>query len=281
MRTRRIRVLADLHVGSHWGLWPPGLRYEGRKYPQTDAQEYLWECWEHMLSTADSVDVWVVNGDILEGAQPRAAGVGTMSTELDLQQVAALEVLRPAVEGRRWYCVTGTRYHEPRLTVIAQMLGVRGGRVRITLRLRCMGKLLEFRHHPDAGSGALYYASILERDIRTSLLRAATGQAHKPQVIVVSHRHEYVSVQVFGTTMVMTPCWQMQTEWAEMKRPKSWIPTLGYVDIVLSDDEHFPHVLPYTYSNPLGEVEVIDLDEEAGAHRAAAGAAKKARRRSR
>lgn len=252
----RVRVVGDLHVGSEWGLWPPGVVDDnGREYPQNAAQKYLWDCWTHLWSTAPAPDLVVVNGDLIDGPKwTNRLDMSLTTTSLDLQQRALVHVLRAAVAERPWYCVAGTQYHEPeRLGVVAAYLGANKGpngeQVLDELYYRARGKLLEVRHHPGGGS-VLYRGTTLNRELILSILAAHRGKTPLPDVVVYGHLHAYAMYQDYGITVVLCPAWQLQTRYARMKNPKRWVPDIGCVDIVLTEDE-VPRVEAYLYQTPV------------------------------
>lgn len=261
----RLRVLSDLHVGSVWGLWPPGVRDDdGRDYPQNPAQQYLWQAWAWLRDSAPQPDYVVLNGDLYDGPAWRLPGEA-VSSSLDLQQRALVEVLRNVVRPGRWWAVAGTPYHEPeRVGVVAELLGARRGPagqlVHDQLYLRLEGLLLEVSHHPDGGP-ALYRAGLMEREGIWALFRAAQRQAHRPDVIVHSHNHQYLCLQQPGLTIVSTPGWQLQTRYALRRRAKAWLPTIGAVDLLLEEGEQ-PVVQPHLFDNPLPRIEEVSASAE-------------------
>lgn len=101
--TYRVRIVSDLHVGSEWGLWPPGVAESGRSFPQNVGQRWLWRQWVRAWESAPRPDALVLNGDLIDGPQARALGRGTMSSDLDLQQRALLRVLEPCPPGVSQY----------------------------------------------------------------------------------------------------------------------------------------------------------------------------------
>jgi hypothetical protein len=72
--TRNILVLGDVHIGSIYGLLPPDfVSSDGSEKPQNEGQKYLWNCWQDMKWRAAkfAIDSVVVNGDLIEGKQPK------------------------------------------------------------------------------------------------------------------------------------------------------------------------------------------------------------------
>jgi hypothetical protein len=256
----RIRIHADLHVGSKWGLWPPGVTDDdGQAYPQSAAQELLWHWWLRIAQEAPRPDLVVLNGDLLDGPGWRGAPGDLLTGSMDLQQRALVEVLRPVVRPGTWYCVAGTQYHEPdRLGVVAEALGAapgpNGERVLDHLWLECRGLRILCMHHPD-GRG-WYQGTGMDRDAMLAVLQASLGRMPLPDVIVESHLHMHAYAYVHRRLVVRTPGWQLQTRYARARAPFRWLPDIGCVDIVLRDGEP-PVVEPYLFQLPLPEPQRI------------------------
>lgn len=266
--TTRVRIVSDLHVGSEVGLWPPGMVDDnGRQYPQNPAQRYLWECWTHLWANAPEPDLVVVNGDLVEGPDRRTRQSLTLtSTSMDLQQQALLEVLRLAVQPDRWYCVRGSPYHEPeRLGVVAKTLGARthaGRLVPAIVNIELQGWRLHFRHHPGSRRPQ-YRGTALDRALMLMAVAAYQRKLPRADVVVLSHLHQYGLYQHCGATAVLTPAWQLQTEYAQLRDPIAWLPDIGAVDIVLQPGE-LPWVEPIMYATPEVEVDVLDFLAQRG-----------------
>lgn len=255
----RIRVVGDLHVGSEYGLWPPGVRYRGRAYPQNVGQRWLWRHWLRGWRDLPRPDVVVLNGDLIEGPQPRAGGSGTMSTDLDLQQEALLQALGPIVELNprpRLYVVEGTAYHEPvRLVPVARLVGAsthHGQLVSADVRLRVYRWRILIGHHPDAGQ-VMYRGTALERQIVWSLLRSAAEYEHRYDAIVVGHLHTLAYLRVYRTLAVSCPAWCVQDHRSRMRRRHTWMPDVGWVDLLV--DTSGVSVVPYEVRVPVPQPE--------------------------
>jgi len=258
----RIRVVGDLHVGSMWGLWPPEFRHAGRSYPQNPWQEYLWQAWEQGWKSRPAPDVLVLNGDLIDGSQPKAGGQGTMSTELDLQEEALLRVLKP-VRAQQIYVVRGTSYHEPsRLAMVARLIGAQPVADQYVLpecklHVRNPEVRIVVRHHPDGGS-ALYTGTVMEREAIKSIRAWAAGMLDaRHDVIVTSHVHllawEYTPDDVL---IVITPTWCVQSEHAMVRRRYTWLPRVGWVDLVVRGPGASGVVVePYRVDPPVTERE--------------------------
>jgi len=111
MRSYTILVLADMHVGSKLAVL----------HPQTpgyilhnDAQRYLWQCWQHMLSKLPrKIDIVVSMDELIDGpANSRKKKYGTLITRLEGQRRAVKKLLKPVLnKAEKLYCLIGSEYH--------------------------------------------------------------------------------------------------------------------------------------------------------------------------
>ena len=95
--TRNILVLGDVHIGSIYGLLPPDfVSSDGAGKPQNEGQKYLWNCWQDMKWRAAkfAIDSVVVNGDLIEGKQPKQKCSELTLVAPNDQETAAVFLMR-------------------------------------------------------------------------------------------------------------------------------------------------------------------------------------------
>lgn len=77
MTTKRILCLSDIHPGSIYAMLPPDFKAStGQTIKPHHHQSYLWELWLDMIqwATAKPLDAIFINGDVVEGKQPKSRG---------------------------------------------------------------------------------------------------------------------------------------------------------------------------------------------------------------
>jgi hypothetical protein len=233
----RILVISDLHVGSVYGLLPPGYHdSRGNEIRQNIGQKYLWDCWLDLAARAKRLrpDVVVVNGDLVDGRR----GELCLQSPVD-QAEACLQVLQAlGCRGAKWFFVQGTEFHDSEagreVEVVASQLGTSyvglgaGVYTREVLDLECGGVVVNFAHGISTGAG-LYRAVAIDREALWSALAGKAGSLPKADVIVRSHAHYFVHVEHASKHAVVTPCWQLQTRFMRRRSVYRMVPDIGAV----------------------------------------------------
>ena len=110
----RVLVISDTHVGSRWGLFPDKFRLStGAKYTPNKGQRYLLRCWRAMQDDlAGDIDILILNGDIINGPNPKENARDQIEQDPDWQVRAAVELLTPLVaRAGQVYATQGSPYH--------------------------------------------------------------------------------------------------------------------------------------------------------------------------
>jgi len=233
-----IGVVADLHCGSRWGLFPP--RWSNVR--QNVGQRYLWrwwlwhvEKWKEILG-GKPLDLLVVNGDLIEGKQPRSRSTGLVTADLQEQAEIGALCLKPLVDAlrpRKRVRTTGTDYHEGPDNPLPSVDEKFGFRVVDELNVNLERGVLQAQHNPGS-CGAIYKGTIIDREILWSVIAAALQKAPDATFIVRSHLHYFHMMQTHSKTFILTPCWQLQTRYARKNRYR-WTPDVGAVLLVRDD----------------------------------------------
>lgn len=211
----------------------------------------------------------VVNGDALDGAHH---GSKTQITQNFADQHKIAEaVLRPIVDlckGNLWL-VRGTEAHVGQCAeneeVLAKTIGAIqdeiGNYSHRDLWLRIGHGLAHFAHHIGTTSRAAYETSALMGELMEMYVEAAKWRDEPPDVVVRSHRHRHIKVEVptantYGIVFT-TPCWQGPTPYTgKFAGGRINRPQFGGALIRCGDEElytrHFTRALgrPKPYGEP-------------------------------
>ncbi len=243
-----IGIIADLHCGSKWGLFPP--EWIATKSPSNIiqaniAQKYLWEWW---LWTAHAwreklggdLDLLIVNGDVMEGKQPKDKSTGLVTADLNEQADIAAQcldafcsILHPRVKLR----TAGSKYHEAPDNPIPALDEKLGFKCDVEFKIELPdGRCMQVQHDPGS-TGAIYKGTIVDRTILWSNIAENLNKVPSIGIIVRSHLHYYHMMQTHGKTYVMVPCWKLQDCYAKKNRFR-WTPDLGGVLLTRDDDAY-------------------------------------------
>jgi len=259
MRPFRIGVIADIHVGSMFGVWhPDAIPSYGGKYTLHIGQRYLWDNWLRIAREIPTLDMLVWNGDLIDGKQPRDSGRFLLEPEIIRQAEAFLMVAEPfqrRLRGRT-YVLRGTRYHDEEdiaVETIGRELGAicdhYGRHSWDWLLLDVRGVKLDIAH---AQSVMLrYVTTALEREGQFSDMAGLHAD-----VIVRSHSHRPHWHYLEGANElplrleISTPAWQLATSYVlRGKAPnRAVLRNLGMVIIEIG--EGVPMVRPFLFPHP-------------------------------
>jgi hypothetical protein len=269
---KQILVLSDLHVGSSYGLLPPEfLDTQGNIHQQNIGQAYLWECFQKMLNRVANrpISTVVINGDVLDGAQKKSNGAPLTLHRLADQREAAVSVLQYVKDKfptANWYFVTGTPYHEE-ASEVAQLAYVLTGEktdVRQTLTLKVGECIIRF-HHEIAYSSGFAKGAGLEKEIIAGLLAAADHGWRDADCEIRSHCHYFRYLGRRNKLCIVSPCWQLRSDFMGRRSPVANVPDIGAVVLHVNDELKKHGVCPVGFSELLyrhPEPEVTELDDE-------------------
>jgi hypothetical protein len=194
---KAVLVISDMHVGSVFGMMPPGFTTsEGINPPLNMGQKYLLDCWEDIKTRLPKkIDVLVLNGDLVEGQAKLDEGRGLSENDPTFQEAAAIELLEPiARRSGVVYSAAGSKYHTGKGSrseeTIARQLGARPS----------MGKFCQpmvnftvsnsrFCCHHNQPLSTRYRSTALESEIGYALEYSGRTEERSPDVFVLSHLH--------------------------------------------------------------------------------------------
>lgn len=232
-----IVITADWHVNSVFGLWPPGfVDMFGNAKPQNEGQEYTYEKFlDGIDCLPDPIHVGIINGDPVDGMAPKDKSWAQMTPNVNTQDAACVAVARPFTERvETLYMTESSRYHQTveEASNLARRLGAKPTSptlyARPFLRLRIGNVYLEVRH--KLGSPRRWTATAMQQELLDARA-AAIKDGYTPSVIAASHWHNYLVVEDAYGVAVTSPGWELQNRFAEERRPKLWIPDLGFLHI--------------------------------------------------
>lgn len=250
---KAIVAVSDLHIGSHAGLCPKdGIHLDsGAQQAPSKYQSYLAECWEHFWGefvrekTRGCREVSVViNGDCIDGNHHQAVD---LVSNIETQEAAAVQILRPIAKKYRTFMVRGTEAHggksDQNTESVARQIGCQvdssGAYSVYQLWLEAGGVVFQFAHHIGTTSSAAYETSAPMRELVAGMVEAAQWDQRLPDVFVRSHRHRYIPISIPRSDerdiqLIVTPGWQLRTPFVE-RIDRMRLPHIGGVVFIVED----------------------------------------------
>lgn len=254
----RIGVIGDLHCGSRWGLTPPS--YWNQHTP--GMVKWLWECWQDFQQTAGELDLLIANGDLIDGKQARASGVGVITTSMGEQTTIAIDAMSGLVkQAKKTIRTEDTPYHESfegPLGALDATFGINAPRIENRIVRDIVlenGKVLNVKHTPESG-GVIYRGTGMDRELLWSSLMETHSGLPPATFILRSHLHSRGLMEGWGKVYALVPCFCMQQPYAQNRGYYRWQPSVG--GVILERDDHHEHgylLRHITYPLPTREAE--------------------------
>jgi len=265
---RNIVVISDTHVGCSMGLVNPEHTKKdgGGAYKLSSLQQKLWDWWEIFWGewvpkhTNNEPFVVVHNGDVIDGVHHGSTHQWTHN--MHNQRLAAEHILEPVRDlcKGQLYIVRGTEAHvgksgeheEELAKNLEAIPDDEGNHARWDLWIRIGGRLVHFLHHIGTTASAAHEASAVNAELTSEYVEAARWSEEPPAMIVRSHRHRFIKVEIAAETgenvdhdkpaaegsAFVTPAWQLKTPFAwRLAGARISTPQIGGVLIRAGDEE--------------------------------------------
>lgn len=219
LKTKKLVILSDLHVGSDVALWPKDFVSEaGVPIGMTDFQKWLHECWTDCLkwitkATDGKPFDLLFNGDLVEGIHHRTIQI--MTPNVADQSEAVRMLIEPLTrKAAATYYILGTECHTRNDEMrISRMMGGRkdpstGQHAFNRMEAEFGSTLVAAAHHMPATSRPYLEASAHGIVLGAEIQERARCGKRPPDVVVHAHRHTH-GVWSDGMKMSMsTGAWQ-------------------------------------------------------------------------
>lgn len=268
-------LTSDFHFGSRFAPFPDQYRTSYDAIITANrGQRYLNECFSDVVDQVpDEFDLWVMNGDGIEG--PNKCDMARNLTEVEplWQRRVAEDYLKPlGAKAKHKVFTRGSYYHVEYAgdEGLAEAMGARKHRGRNCYapawwRFWYKGVYFDIAHRQS--TTIRYHSMPMERELDFAYLRFAKKGLKFPDYIVLvrSHAHwGYGLWETQGATVISTPCFKLQDDFAQTRiSPNRIIPdNLGAVGLEVFDEpvnNRRVTVIPYLYEHPdEGDIDVIE-----------------------
>jgi hypothetical protein len=257
-------LIADIHAGSYYA--PAGRKKittkDGGYHPamKNRGQKTLFKIWNKMLGIADEfhVDTVFIVGDVGDGCNPKERGKGEMTTDMDVQRLMAVDLLKPLVTGRKVHTFSGSPYHQSidmsfhntladNLRDYAKESRFHG----VIGNLAMKPSKLQFQVSHKVSNAMLYTATMLDREhVYQKFREAIDKEFPRIDIKISAHLHHFRHIDFGYMRVVQLPAWKAWYPIQKSTRLYGKVqPDIGFV-IILIDDNNRSFILPFLWTAP-------------------------------
>lgn len=210
----RLLVESDWHAHHRAGLnapdfWFPTTGIYG-KWGKVNRE--LWNKRLEMLDKIGPVDVWVLNGDAMDGRGEKSGGTELLPDPAWQNQIANAEACARAVEFKgepRRFLTRGTPYHSGASSDYEDTLAANlGATIKDHVFLEIGGVTLDFKHKVGSSSIPHGRATPIARERLWNLLWSEHAEQPKADILIRSHIHYFTYTGGSDWLALTTPALQ-------------------------------------------------------------------------
>lgn len=230
--SKRILVIADMHVGSKYALMP--RQFNG--YLAQKAQLKILEEWNGMCKRERHIDYLIIDGDIVDGVARASDGKDVWTTDIDDQVTAASDLVKQ-IDYSKLLVAYGSPYHTAEnlnadQVFAKQMNAVKHG-YELSWKPDSCKDIIHISHMIGVSAASWQYRTTpLAKELVAALLNESA--LYKYRCIIRAHAHYYCTV-AFSNFAFIVPCWQTRTPYM-IRKGLSLVPKLGYVRLNVEDE---------------------------------------------
>lgn len=169
-----------------------------------------WEAYQQMCKEWQSPDILIVNGDAIEGNQSKQGGAELITSDRLVQCDIARDCIFPW-QAKQIFMTYGTKYHVGEQAEDFEYSIAKTIRAKIEGRLffKVEGLTFDVRHKVGTSNVPHGRATALLKEMMWNLIKEAEDTGPKVDVVVRSHAHYHLWVEIPGKTAFVTPGLQL------------------------------------------------------------------------
>lgn len=200
MPTKKCLIISDIHAGHLFGLTPP--RWHTEQY-----QRDFWQWYVDTVQSHGPYDFLLCNGDAVDGIGRKETHEHA-STDTNKQVKMAIECIDVAGECDKYFTY-GTPYHVTNNCELEDQIALHyHAPIKSKLMLSVNGCVIDAKH-TTSKSSIPHGQGIVLKQALWELVHASTADTERPNIIVRSHIHEYVSIDSPLGCCMTTPALQL------------------------------------------------------------------------
>lgn len=259
---KRVLVIGDTHIGADVGLSTEEIVLSSRnRISANEVQLALLKEFYDMIDEVGTVDILVLNGDLVEGTNYYSEGVGSLTTCMDTQAKVAYELLSQ-IKCRRIVGCSGTGYHvkkNPNLDrriiedlggVCMDEVGLNIGQTRFYANHRTSVRMNQWEARPQSVAKDILMAELNAMDFG------------RFDIICKSHAHYYIGLDNGNSVGFVCPCFKGRDEFAKRSvNPFAFNPAIGYLMFDIGDNGNFTWSRSVKRLTGNNAIKVYDIEE--------------------
>jgi hypothetical protein len=243
--SKSILVISDMHVGSNSAICSDNPERDGSNaYEPSSNQQKLFKEWNRCLDElTQSPTALVLNGEPIDGSNPKSQGDGLWSNDFNDQMNDAAKLLK-RIKREHLILTRGSGYHVTREAtnfekIFADKVGamkyksVQGHQTKTDYEatIEMFGKYMNFTHHIGYSGWWMYRPTPMARELVKMHFGHKENGFHT-DVVVRSHVHYYCLVEFPNTIGFTSPAWKFPDGFM-YRRGIPELPTIGMVEILI------------------------------------------------
>lgn len=210
---RAIAFISDCHIGSLYAVFPEGIKTpQGNELKINVGQKVILDYWNYFWKKCDefSVDTIIDLADNIEGNNKKEFGANLITSDLEIQKTAYVELLKPHIKRRQYITITGSGYHQSLDTKIQKDIAKRlGGKFYgAVANIHPVGTNRTINIAHGEGGAFVYRATAMDREGLFQLAATAQGKIPKVDVVVRGHLHSFCHLHMPKQHLIQLPCWK-------------------------------------------------------------------------
>jgi len=246
--SKTIVIYSDIHDGSTTAVCSPEPEIEEQStvYKPNALQKELYSIWEEAIDefSKKKPDLCVVNGEPVDGGNPKQLGNQSWSTNLYDQAVDSCKLLK-MTKAKEFLFTRGSGYHvQIHGTPIEQFVADRMKGVKYSVykgmksknadfyaNVKAFDTNISFTHHISYAKFFAYRATPISKE--AALMALDKGRNMKYDIIVRSHVHYFMMVKSAHTIGFTTPAWKYPDGHLYRGGLGGTFPDIGMVELII------------------------------------------------
>jgi predicted phosphodiesterase len=260
--SQRVLIIGDTHIGSDVALSPEELILKSNnRILANEIQLAILQEYYDMIDDVGTVDLLILNGDLVEGTNYYGEGAGCTTTSMSAQDKVAIDLLSQ-IKFRKVVGCVGTKYHgkcNPNhdQTVIEGLGGVCMDEIsmnieqtRIYANHRTPVRMTQWESRPQS----------IAKDMLLNELNAMDFGHY--DIICKSHVHYYIALDQGTSVGFVCPCWKGRDDFAKGAcNPFAFNPSIGYVMFDIETDGSFAWTKSVKHLKGNSAIKTYDIEE--------------------